>query len=70
MSKKEALLVMSMNEFAHHIIAVANDNNLSITNLQLQKVMYFSLKEAMKENILNHKVDCKFNPNFWTNLSA
>lgn len=40
---------MSMERFANHVIAVAQDNNTSITNLQLQKVMYFVLKKA-KEN--------------------
>lgn len=38
---------MSMKDFAHHIIAVANENNLPITNLQLQKVMYFTFKDAL-----------------------
>jgi len=33
----------SMRELANHIIAVANRNNLSVTNLQIQKVMFFSL---------------------------
>lgn len=32
-----------MRELANHIIAVANDNNLPVTNLQLQKVMFFAL---------------------------
>ena len=41
---------MSMLDFAHHIIAVANENDKKITNLQLQKVMYFSLKDALKNN--------------------
>lgn len=41
---------MSMLDFAHHIIAVANENDKKITNLQLQKVMYFSLKDALKHN--------------------
>lgn len=46
---------MSMNDFAHHIIAVANENSLKVTNLQLQKVMYFSLKEALQKNLFDRK---------------
>lgn len=34
-----------MKEFAEHIIAIANENenDKSITNLQLQKIMYFAI---------------------------
>lgn len=44
---------MPMLKFAHHVIAVANDNNVPVTNLQLHKVMYFSLQKALKEKILS-----------------
>lgn len=44
---------MTMLDFAHHIIAVANTENVAITNLQLQKVMYFSLKEALLTGTLD-----------------
>ena len=30
----------NMEKFAEHIIAIANDNNIFITNTQLQKIMY------------------------------
>lgn len=43
---------MTMEKFADHIIAVAQENNMSITNLQLQKVMYFVLKEAKEKGKL------------------
>ena len=36
---------MTMLQFANHILAVAYQNNLSINNLQLQKIMYFVMKE-------------------------
>ncbi|HES2418632.1 TPA: DUF4065 domain-containing protein [Streptococcus pyogenes] len=39
---------MSMEKFANHIIAVANEKQLPITNLQLQKIMYFVLRNAKK----------------------
>lgn len=39
---------MSMKNLAEHIIAVANDNQRSITNLQLQKIMYFIVRNAME----------------------
>lgn len=35
---------MKMNLLSEHIIAVDNNNNVVITNLKLQKVMYFLLK--------------------------
>lgn len=36
---------MTMLNFAKHILAVAYENNLSVSNLQLQKVMYFAMRE-------------------------
>ena len=36
----------NMEKFAEHIIAIANDNNIFITNTQLQKIMYFSIKSV------------------------
>lgn len=56
---------MLMKELARHIIAVANKNSLSITNLKLQKVLYFSLQTAIKEKIykkekLEKIYDCPF----------
>lgn len=36
---------MNMLNFANHILAIAYENNLSISNLQLQKVMYFAMRE-------------------------
>ena len=41
---------MTMGDFANHILAVAYENNLSINNLQLQKVMYFAMREQ-KDNL-------------------
>ena len=46
---------MSMEKFADHVIAVAQKNNMNITNLQLQKVMYFVLKEAKEKGTLTEK---------------
>lgn len=40
---------LTMFDFAHHIIGLSQENNLNITNLQLQKVMYFGLKNAIKQ---------------------
>ncbi|WP_419154289.1 Panacea domain-containing protein [Weissella viridescens] len=42
---------MPMVDLARHIIAVANENNRSVTNLQLQKVMYFTLQAALREQM-------------------
>lgn len=37
---------MGMEQFANHIIAVAGIEELPITNLQLQKIMYFTLRNS------------------------
>lgn len=34
-----------MLRFANHILAVAYENNLSVSNLQLHKVMYFAMRD-------------------------
>lgn len=47
---------MTMMDLAHHIIAVAHENDIPVTNLQLQKVMFFSLKDAMKKRLLTEDV--------------
>lgn len=46
---------MGMEQFADHIIAVAKENNVPITNLQLQKVMYFAFKLAKDERIIDEE---------------
>lgn len=43
---------MTMRDFANHILAVAYENNLSVSNLHLQKVMYF----AMRDQKNNHEL--------------
>lgn len=39
---------MNMRNFANHILAIAYENNLSVSNLKLQQVMYFALKTQKK----------------------
>ena len=41
---------MTMRDFANHILAVAHENISSVTNLQLQKIMYFAIRDQ-KNNI-------------------
>lgn len=41
---------MTMRNFAKHILAVAYENNLSVSNLLLHKVMYFSMRDQ-KDNL-------------------
>ena len=41
---------MTMKNFANHILAVAYENNLSVSNLRLQKVMYFAMRNQ-KDNL-------------------
>ena len=38
---------MSMHNLANHIITVANENHRSITNIQLQKILYFTLRYSV-----------------------
>lgn len=40
----------SMQELSNHIIAVAKRNGLTVTNLQVQKVMFFSLGMHIRLN--------------------
>lgn len=40
---------MTMQKFADHIITIANDENIIVTNLHLQKVMYFTLKKGIEQ---------------------
>lgn len=40
---------MTMRDFANHILAIAYENNLSVSNLKLQQVMYFAIK-TQKDN--------------------
>lgn len=35
---------MTMRDFTNHILAVAYENNLSVSNLKLHKVMYFTMR--------------------------
>lgn len=44
---------MGMEQFANHIIAVAQRHNREITNLKLQKIMYFALKNAKEKELLS-----------------
>ncbi|GIP17750.1 hypothetical protein J40TS1_33920 [Paenibacillus montaniterrae] len=41
---------MSMRKFADHVIAVANLEGDRISNLQLQKIMYFAVGDFIIEN--------------------
>lgn len=44
---------MTMLNLANHIIARAQKDGTGITNLQLQKVLYFSIVEGLKQNIID-----------------
>lgn len=47
---------LNMDAFADHIISVAKENKLPITNLQLHKIMYFTLKLAKEDELLNIEI--------------
>lgn len=47
---------MTMRNFANHILAVAYENNLSVSNLHLQKVMYFAMREQKGNHALLSKM--------------
>lgn len=44
---------MSMEELANHVIAVAQENNFSVSNLELQKILYFTLRNS--KNVLDEE---------------
>lgn len=44
---------MSMEKLADHIIAVAQKKEISISNLQLQKVMYFAIRDAKEQGLMS-----------------
>lgn len=44
---------MTMLDFSNHIIALANEHSDGITNLELQKVMYFAIGTYIKDNGIN-----------------
>lgn len=46
---------MSMDRFARHIISVVHNSGQEITNLQLQKIMYFSLQYALRKNLFTQQ---------------
>ena len=46
---------MTMEQLADHIISVAQENKKSINNLQLQKILYFVLKDARDRKLLPRK---------------
>lgn len=43
---------MTMQTLADHIIAVAQQNEKSINKYKLEKIMYFTLKTANKDNLI------------------
>lgn len=47
---------LNMTKFADHIIAVAHQNELPIINIHLQKIMYFTLKMAKQEPLIDQTV--------------
>lgn len=47
---------MSMREFAQHVIKVGNEYAGGISNLQLQKIMYFALGDYIKDHGIEDEV--------------
>ncbi|WP_204243427.1 Panacea domain-containing protein [Mammaliicoccus sciuri] len=48
---------MNMSKLATHIINLANKENGRITNLQLQKVLYFVIGDYIKEHGINKFIE-------------
>ena len=44
---------MSMLQLASHILERANQNGQGVTNLHLQQILYFTLIDGIKQNLLN-----------------
>lgn len=49
----EGGVIMPMMDFARHIIGFANETGRSITNLHLQKIMYFAFVDALRDGTVN-----------------
>lgn len=48
---------MTMPQFANHVISVARDSVGGISNLQLQKVIYFTLGQYIRDNGIDDLVE-------------
>jgi len=46
-----------MKKFAKHVLWVANKKDIKITNLQLQKIMYFALGQYIAEKGIDENVE-------------
>lgn len=55
---------MGMREFANHVLAVGTQHNLPVTNLQLQKVMFFALGFYIAENGIDETAMEIYDENF------
>ena len=44
---------MPMQQLASHILERANQNGRGVTNLHLQQILYFTLIDGIKQNLLN-----------------
>ncbi|GEO74436.1 hypothetical protein FD30_GL000343 [Levilactobacillus namurensis DSM 19117] len=44
---------MTVDALAKRIIGVVRQRNVPVTNLQLQKVLFFTLKQALNQQLLN-----------------
>ena len=55
---------MSMKNFSKHVIAVANEHSSGITNLELQKVMYFAIGDYIAEKGIDPLVKSIYNEPF------
>ncbi|MEX1550466.1 MULTISPECIES: Panacea domain-containing protein [Enterococcus] len=46
---------MTMRDLADHVIAHAQNTEVGITNLQLQKVLYFTLINSIRQGLINEE---------------
>jgi len=53
-----------MKKFAEHVLSVVDKNGIRITNLQLQKIMYFSVREYIAENGVDENVQSVYSTPF------
>lgn len=47
--------VLTLQDLAYHILGVAKQYNIFVTNLQLQKVLYFTFKYCLKKKLFTRK---------------
>lgn len=55
-----------MRQLSEHVLAVGHRNQLTVTNLQLQKVMYFAVQDYIRDHGTDHFITDVYDNAFQT----